>query len=209
MCQKGDKLSRKFYLKNTLQVAKELLGKYLVHDDIEGKTVGKIVETEAYLGTEDPASHVYESGKTDRTRIQYGLGGHAYVYLIYGMYHCLNVVTGDKGEPKSVLIRALEPIEGEELMRERRGLEVLSGKNRVELTNGPGKLCMAMGINKDDSGKDLKGDEIYIIEPAEKAEKDNFEIVSGKRINVDYAEEAKRLPWRFYIKNNNHASQVL
>ncbi len=199
MYRQGDRLDRSFYLKDTLQVAKELLGKYLVHDSDEGTTIGRIVETEAYRGTEDPASHTFEGKRTDRTEVQYRAGGYAYVYVIYGMYHCFNVVTGEKDEPKSVFVRALEPVEGEDLMKERRGLKDLS-----ELTNGPGKLCMAMGIDKKYTGKNLCGDELYIVEAFQE---ESFEVRSGKRINIDYAGEAKEWPWRFYIEGNKYVSQ--
>ncbi len=204
MCRRGKRLDRAFYLKETLQVARALLGKYLIQDGSEGITVGKIVETEAYLGTEDPASHAYEGKKTERTEVQYKRGGHAYVYVIYGIHNCFNVVTGEQDEPESVFIRALEPIEGVELMKKRRDFEDLSKRELVELTNGPGKLCMAMNIDKDYSGKDLCGDELFIVEPSQE---ENFEVTSGKRINIDYAGEAKNWPWRFYIKGNDHVSR--
>ena len=206
MCQNRKRLDRTFYMRDALSVAKDILGKYLVHDHVEGRTVGRIVETEAYLGAEDPASHAFGGKKTDRTSVQYDPGGRAYVYLIYGRYHCFNVVTGGKGEPESVFIRALEPIEGEELMKERRGLENLSGTKMLELTNGPGKLSMAMGIHKEDTGKDLCRDDLYVVEPSD-PEKEKFEIGTGSRVNIDYAGEAKDRPWRFYVEGSEYLSK--
>ncbi|MBS3817210.1 MAG: DNA-3-methyladenine glycosylase [Candidatus Thermoplasmatota archaeon] len=204
MCYKERKLQRDFYLKDTEEVSKSLLGKYLVHDKPEGRTVGKIVETEAYLGNGDPACHASNGERTERTDILFEKGGYAYVYLIYGMYNCFNVVTGEEGKPGSAFIRGLEPIEGKELMRERRGLDDLSGKKRFQLTNGPGKLCMAMDIKKRDKGKDLCGDELYISEPPEEK---TLDIVSAERINIDYAGEAKEWPLRFFIKDNPYVSK--
>jgi len=204
MYQEDNRLDRSFYLKDTLQIAKDLLGKYLVHESSEGRTVGRIVETEGYLGVEDPASHAYEGKRTERTEDQYRSGGHAYVYLIYGMYHCFNVVTRGEDEPESVFVRALEPIEGKELMKERRGLKEASGKKILELTDGPGKLCMAMGIDEEDSGKDLCGDELYIVWPSRE---EDLDIQTGKRINIDYSREAKKWPWRYYIEDNEYVSR--
>ncbi|MEF8873496.1 MAG: DNA-3-methyladenine glycosylase [Candidatus Thermoplasmatota archaeon] len=197
-----NRLTREFYSRDALTVAKDLLGKYLVSEKEEGRTAGMIVETEAYKGEEDPASHAFGGKKTDRTEVQFKEGGRAYVYLIYGMYHCFNVVAGKEGEPESVFIRALEPVQGEEIMSERRG--ITEEKRKKELTNGPGKLCMAMGISKDMSGKDLCGDDLFIC--GIRSEED-IEVKSAERINIDYAGEAKTWPWRFLVKGNPYVSE--
>ena len=188
------KLGREFYNRPTLKVAKELLGKYLVMN-MEGKKLsGKIVETEAYRGLYDPASHAY-GGMTPRNRIMFGEPGHAYVYFTYGMYYCLNVITERKGVPAAVLIRALEPMEGIEIMKRRRKRE-----KPEDLTSGPGKLCQAMGINKTLNGADLVGKTIYLENRGEKAGK----IVSTDRIGIDEGKEKK---WRFYLKDNKYVSR--
>ena len=188
------KLRREFYNRPTLKVAKELLGKYLVVNMKGKKLSGKIVETEAYRGLYDPASHAY-GGMTPRNRIMFGEPGHAYVYFTYGMYYCLNVITERKGVPAAVLIRALEPIEGIEIMRRRRKKE-----KPEDLTSGPGKLCQAMGINKTLNGADLIGQTIYVEDRGEKAGK----IVSTNRIGIDEGKEKK---WRFYLKDNRYISR--
>lgn len=192
------KLDRSFYNRNVLTVAEEILGKILVHKTPEGMTKGRIVEVEAYDGTMDKAAHAYPNLLTDRTRIQFGEGGYAYVYLIYGMYHCMNIVTGNVDEPQVLLLRALEPVEGIELMEKRR--KTTKHKN---LCSGPGKLCQAMGITGEDYGKDLCGNEIYLEDaPALLAEN----ILRSKRINIDYAEEAKEFLWRYTIKDDPFVS---
>ena len=192
------KLDRSFYNRNVLTVAEEILGKILVHKTPEGIVKGKIVEVEAYDGSMDKAAHAYPNLLTDRTRIQFGEGGYAYVYLIYGMYHCMNIVTGNVDEPQVLLLRALEPVEGIELMEKRR--KTTKMKN---LCSGPGKLCQAMGITGEDYGKDLCGNEIYLEDaPALLAEN----ILRSKRINIDYAEEAKEFLWRYTIKDDPFVS---
>ncbi len=198
------KLDRFFYERDTEEIAKTLLGKDLVHDSSEGKTVGKIVETEAYLGKDDPAAHTYEDTRTDRTEVMFGPPGHAYVYLIYGMYHCFNVVTGEEGEPEAVFIRALEPIKGVKLMQKRRDIDDISGSKRYDLTNGPGKLCMAMDIDKSLIGEDLREDELFI---SESKEDQDFQIEEAKRINIDYADEAAEWKLRYYISENPYVSE--
>ncbi|HVP36346.1 MAG TPA: DNA-3-methyladenine glycosylase [Terriglobales bacterium] len=188
------KLRREFYNRSTLKVAKELLGKFLVVNRAGTKLSGKIVETEAYCGPYDPASHAY-GGMTPRNKIMFGEPGHAYVYFTYGMYYCLNVITERKGFPAGVLIRALEPEDGIEIMRKRRKKEKIE-----ELTSGPGKLCQALGIDKTINGADLTGDIIYIEDRGEKPGK----IVSSNRIGIDEGKEKK---WRFYIKDNRFVSR--
>lgn len=191
------KLDRNFYVSPGVSVAKDLIGKQLVHCSGEGVTKGIIVETEAYIGPEDAASHAYRALRTDRTEIQYAIGGYAYIYTIYGLHICMNVVANQKDFPEVVLIRALQPTVGIELMKNRRQKQSVR-----ELCNGPGKLSQAMGITKDCYGIDLCGDELYI------------ETVSGivpdvsatKRINIDYAGEAVHYPWRFVLRNNKFIS---
>lgn len=188
------KLERAFYLRDGLTVARALIGKKLVTNLPEGLTSGIIVETEAYMGTIDAASHTYK-GKTERTRIFYGAGGFVYVYLIYGMYLCTNVIANVENVPEAVLIRALEPVEGVELMKSRR-----NKNNLRELCSGPGKLSQALGITKNFYGADLCGNEIF-IETAK-----NLRVETTKRINVDYAGEAANYLWRFTAKDNNFLS---
>jgi len=196
-----EKLCRSFYQRNALTVAKELLGKILVHNSPQGKTSGKIVETEAYLGIEDPASHAYKRERTPRTEIQYKEGGYVYIYQIYGMYFCLNVVTGKINQPHSVHIRALEPLEGIELMLKRRGIN--SSKTSKGFANGPAKLCQAMGIDKNLYGENLTKNNLFICSGETVKES---QIQSAPRIGIDYAGEAKHYPWRFYIKGNIYIS---
>ena len=198
------KLTREFYERDTLTVARELLGKYLVHNSAEGTTIGKIVETEAYIGPHDPASHAYKGRRTKRTEVQFGQGGYAYIYQIYGKNFCFNVVTQKVGMPEVVLVRALEPIAGLELMAKRRGFSKLTNKKIKELTNGPSKLCQAMGIDKSLYGADLCGDVLSIAEPNPNH---RFDVIATPRINIDYAGEAKYYNWRFLIKNNKFVSK--
>ena len=192
----GSKLSREFYLQSALEVAKNLIGKKLVHNSTDGLTSGIIVETEAYMGAIDAAAHSYK-GLTDRTKIQYGVGGFAYVYLIYGMHICFNVVANVENIPEAVLIRALQPVEGIELMKKRR-----KKNNLRDLCSGPGKLTQAMGITKNHYGADLCGDELFI----EEIENFSPNIISTKRINVDYAGDAANYLWRFILKDSKFIS---
>ena len=175
------KLDRNFYIRDGLSVARDLIGKQLVHCTSKGITKGIIVEAEAYIGPEDAASHAYKSLRTDRTQIQYGIGGHAYIYTIYGLHTCMNVVANQKDFPEVVLIRALQPTVGIELMQNRRQKQSVR-----ELCNGPGKLSQAMGITKNCYGLDLCGNELYIETVAGSA----LSVSTTKRINIDYAGEA-------------------
>ncbi|MCF6464486.1 DNA-3-methyladenine glycosylase [Clostridium sp. Cult2] len=201
------KLNRNFYSRDTITVAKELLGKILIHN-IEGhKLTGMIVETEAYLGLKDKAAHSYGGRKTKRVETMYGAPGTAYVYLIYGMYYCLNIVTEKEGIPEAVLIRAIEPIENINQMalhRFGKSYEELSKYQRKNLTNGPGKLSMAFNIDKTQDKIDLCGDRLYL----EDGGKEIFNIIETKRIGIDYAEEAKDFPYRFYIDGNPYVSKL-
>ncbi len=189
------KLEREFYLRDGLTVARELIGKKLVTNLSEGLTSGIIVETEAYMGAIDAASHAYK-GKTKRTKIFYGAGGFVYVYLIYGMYLCTNVIANVENVPEAVLIRALEPVDGVELMKRRR-----NKNNLRELCSGPGKLSQALGVTKNFYGADLCGNEIFI-----KAAEENLLVEATKRINVDYAGAAANYLWRFVAADSNFLS---
>ena len=191
------KLQREFYLRDGLTVAKDLIGKKLVHNSAEGLTAGIIVEVEAYLGKIDAAAHSYK-GRTARTEITFGAGGFAYIYLIYGKNICMNVVANVAEIPDAILIRALQPVEGLELMQARR-----QKNNLRELCNGPGKLTQAMAITKNHYGADLCGEELFI----ETAEIFQPEIIATKRINVDYAGDAANFFWRFIQKNNKFVSK--
>jgi DNA-3-methyladenine glycosylase len=197
----SEKLPREFYLRgDTLQIAQDLLGKTLVVPTATGEIVsGMIVETEAYLGEEDKAAHSFGNRRTNRTETMFAQGGTAYVYFIYGMYFQFNVVVGEIGTPHAVLIRAVEPIEGVEIMRGRRGQ-----MKDTNLTSGPGKLCIAFGIDKSFDKEYLLGNRVWIAE-GEKFSTDS--IVCGKRIGIDYAEEYAEKPWRFWIKNNSFVSR--
>ena len=193
-----NKLEREFYSKSSIQLAQGLIGKILVHK-INGQRIsGRIVEVEAYMGIEDKAAHSYAGKRTKRTEVMYGIPGILYVFLIYGMYSCVNIVAGELNEPQAVLIRAIEPIDGLEKMsfnRYKKSYEKLSKKERLNITNGPGKLCIAMGIDKSSNGVDLCKDDFYIETDDYKAE-----IISCKRIGIHYVEEAADFLWRFYIK---------
>ncbi len=194
-------LNRDFYNRDSLTVAKDLLGKYLVHIVDGVKLVGKIVETEAYMGVEDKAAHSYGGRRTPRVEVMYGPPGYAYVYLIYGMYDCFNVVTNKEGIPQAVLIRAIEPMGELDVFAYNRYQKSYNQLNKSQikgLTNGPGKLCKALCINRNHNGEDLCVSKLYITNGIE----NNFEIVSAKRVGIDYAEEAKDFLWRFYIKDN-------
>jgi DNA-3-methyladenine glycosylase len=180
------KLPRTFYDRNTIVVARELLGKYLVHQSRGVQRVGRIVEVEAYLGAHDLAAHS-SKGFTERTKVMFGPPGHAYVYLIYGMYHCMNVVTERAGHASAVLLRAIEPV-----------------KNVEGRTRGPGLLCRAMHIDRRLNAHDLLSDEFYI---ATTRQAGRFKIIKARRIGVDYAGSWARRHLRFYVKGNPFVSQ--
>jgi DNA-3-methyladenine glycosylase len=191
-------LPRSFYGRDTIEVARALLGKVLVRDMPAGRLAARIVETEAYVGPHDKACHA-SKGMTDRNKVMFGEPGHAYVYFIYGMYHCLNFVTERDGYPAAVLIRAVEPVDGVDAMWSLRK----KAKKIEDLTSGPGRLCMAMGIDRALDGADLcKKGPLYVEDSKEEA----HEIISCKRIGVDYAAEYKDKPWRFYIKGSPFVS---
>ena len=192
------KLLRKFYTRDANILARELLGKVLVHSSLDGITSGIIVETEAYKGPEDKAAHSYNNKRTSRTEIMFADGGFAYVYMIYGMYSCFNVTANFTGKPEAVLIRALEPLDGVDLMMTRRKTH-----SKINLCNGPGKLCSAMGITRENYGEDLCGEKLFILDNDTR----NFSVKTSPRINIDYAEEYKNLLWRYFIEGNIYVSK--
>jgi len=196
------KLSYSYYQNIDVNaVAVDLLGKYLF-TSIDGTvTGGIIVETEAYKGAEDKASHAYAGRFTSRTQTMYEDGGLAYVYLCYGIHHLFNVVTGPKGIPHAVLIRGLEPVEGLEHMLSRRGMSIL----KSNITAGPGALAKAMGIDKNLNSADLQGDLIWVEDRGLGFK--NEQIVACPRVGVAYAEDHALLPWRYFVKGNRFVSK--
>lgn len=187
-------MSFDFLQADAVQVARNLLGCELCLTDEKGSVRLRIVETEAYHQT-DAASHSYK-GKTPRTEVMFGPAGFLYVYFTYGMHYCMNVVTGPAGEGSAVLIRAAEPLEGDDILRQKR-----PGKQGVELTNGPAKLCQALGVNTDWSGHDLRNKPLQLVPKMPLA---NSEIVQTTRVGISQAQEK---PWRFYIRNNAYVSR--
>lgn len=203
------RLNKDFFNRDTLIVAKELLGKILVRK-IDGVVLkGKIVETEAYIGAIDKASHAYGGKRTNRTETLYAEPGTVYVFSIYGMYYCLNLISEEKDVAAGVLIRGIEPLEGIEKMsqlRYKKNYEELSSYEKKNFSNGPSKLCMALGIDKRDNCiNTISSEELYVEEDF--LNKEAFSIVESKRIGIDYAEEAKDFLWRFYIKDNKFISK--
>jgi DNA-3-methyladenine glycosylase len=188
-------LARSFYTRaDVLAVARDLLGKLLVVPARSGRRVsGIIVETEAYRGPEDLASHARLGRRTLRTETMYGIGGTAYVYFVYGMYHQFNVVTNEAEIPHAVLVRALEPVEGIDLMQRRRGTARTDA-----LADGPGKLCIALGIDRGLDKADLLGERVWIEDRRRSFARSA--IASGPRIGIDYAGAWARRPWRFWVR---------
>jgi DNA-3-methyladenine glycosylase len=182
------KITRAFYARNTLTVARELIGMHLVHEDRGTRRTGRIVETEAYQGPEDRAAHS-SRGRTARTEVMFGPPGHAYVYFIYGFWNCLNVVTAAAGVPHAVLLRALEPVAGIE-----------------DRSWGPGLLCRAMHIDRRLNGADLCGDVLWLERPPAVSRRPR--IARAERIGVDYAGEWAQRPWRFYDRDSRYVSTV-
>lgn len=191
------KLPREFYARPVLIVARDCIGKILVHCSAEGEAAGRIVEAEAYRGPLDLAAHSAR-GLTRRTAAMYGPPGHAYVFQLYGTSWAMNLVVAAKGEPHAVLIRALEPVRGIELMARRRA----KPPDSRELTNGPGKLTHALAITGADYARDLCGDELFL----EDANRPVGRIGRSPRINVDYAGAWASRPWRFYERGNRYVS---
>ena len=195
-------LPRSFYSQATLRLAREMLGTFLVHESSQGRTVGRIVETEAYL-QDDPACHAF-GGITPRTRVLFGPPGFSYVYFIYGMYWCFNVTSAPKGVGEAILVRALEPMAGLDLMRRRRELRGRSLKDR-ELCNGPGKLTIAMGIGPDLNGVDLEKKPLYLAASDSLGRKSSAEEIEvSTRIGIRKAENQ---PYRFSFKGNPSVSR--
>ncbi len=192
-----NRLSTDFFSRDTEVVGKEILGRYLVKRTYKGELVGKIVEVEAYLGSNDKACHAYNYKKTEKTKIMYMKPGTFYVYYIYGMYFCLNVITEPEGVPCAIFIRKLYPIEGIDLMKKNRKVKI--GKNYKNLVDGPSKLCMAFDVTKEMyNGKDscAENSTLYFTQ-GENIE--NKRILLNKRIGIDYAEEDKDLLLRFTL----------
>ena len=183
-----------------MELARRLLGCLLIHRTPDGVAGGMIVETEAYIGAIDKACHAYRN-RSERTEIMYHDGGYAYVYFIYGMHYCFNVVTGPEGEGNAVLIRALEPVVGLELMQKRRNTKTVQN-----LCSGPGKLCQALAITKNEYGLDLCAADSPLRLLRYRHIPD-AQIVATPRINVAYAEEAAAWSWRFYVKENPYVSK--
>lgn len=188
------------FLKDAFTVAKDtMLGAYLF-TNIDGNEVGGIVtEVEVYIGGEDKGSHSYGNKRTKRTEIQYGEGGRAYVYMIYGLHHQFCAVTNVAGTPNVVLVRAIEPVFGIDIMKARRGVEDIR-----RLTVGPGNVCRALGISMEQYGESVTGDKIYFCRDEKRPP---ISIRTSSRIGIDYAEEYKDKPWRYYIEGNSFVSK--
>lgn len=195
------KLPREFYTRNLILVARELLGKIFVKKTGRRILSGRIVEVEAYHGDYDEASHAF-IGKTKRNEVMFKEGGHLYIYFTYGTHFCANVVAGREGKGMAVLIRAVEPLHGiKQMSMNRFGKLVLSVKETLNLTSGPGKLCQAFALNRKHNGMDLTGNEIYILN---QPKIDRKKIGVSKRIGITKSVD---LPWRFFIKGNPFVSK--
>lgn len=197
-------LNKEFFKRDTLRVAKDLLGKIIVKNDNGIIYKAKIVETEAYLGVDDRAAHTFGDRKTERNKIMYEDAGTVYVYQTYGIHFMLNFVTQDKNIPEAVLIRAIEPLnQFDKISLHRFGkiYNELTSYQKKNITNGPGKLTKALNIDKDLNGNNLFNQSFFV-------EDDNsiFDIIIDKRIGIDYAQEAIDFPYRFYIKDNSYVS---
>ncbi len=194
-------LPEKFYNRQDVtRIAKELIGKLLVTRLDDQLTSGRIIETEAYAGVIDKASHAYGGRRTRRTEIMFGPPGFAYVYLCYGIHHLFNIVTNKQDVPHAVLIRALEPVEGINLMVERSN-KVLAD---YTLTRGPGNVSKALGIRTSHTGMSLSSDELFLADDGFRY--DEQDILASPRIGVDYAGEDALLPYRYFVRNNRYVS---
>lgn len=210
------RLPREFFTRDGITVAKELLGKILVHETAAGTIRGMITEVESYMGETDKGSHTYGGKRTERTEPMYHIGGTSYVYLIYGMYRCMNIACMVEGIPQAVLLRSVIPVdEASKRLMETLRLQPINGRQRKKgkeeysleqlpdsitkhLADGPGKLCIAMDITKGDNDIDMvTSRDFYVTEGCNIAPE---QILAGKRIGIDYAEEAADYLWRFYIK---------
>ncbi|HEX6766336.1 MAG TPA: DNA-3-methyladenine glycosylase [Polyangiaceae bacterium] len=194
----GRALPRSFYARPVLTVARDVIGKILVHDTKQGRVTGRIVEAEAYRGPEDRAAHSYGGRRTRRTAVMYGPPGHAYVFFVYGMHWHVNLVTTRVEAPHAVLIRAVEPLEGVPLMAKRRGIDGSS----PSLTNGPGKLCQAFAIDGKSYGADLCEGALVLIDGPRGT------VGRSPRIGVDYAGDWAKRPWRFFERENRYVSRA-
>ena len=203
------KLTHDFFNGDTVAIAQALLGKYLVRSRNGELLAGRITETEAYVGRCDKACHAYNYRRTPRTETLFMAPGHAYIYFIYGMYHCLNFVTEPEGEPSAVLLRGLEPAAGAETMKHLRfGDAPMNAYRRKNFLNGPGKVCKALDLTTAQNKLELKGDVLFLCDSmADVGLTDPVtgpeHICAGPRIGVDYAEEAKDFPWRFWLEKEN------
>ena len=199
-------LSQEFYNRDTVEVAKDLLGKYMVRRLNDKFLVGRITETEAYIGRCDKACHAYNYRHTERTDPLFMAPGHAYIYLIYGMYHCLNFVTEPEGEPAAVLIRSVEPVHGIDTIRQLRfGDKPLTPYRLKNFLNGPGKVCAGFMLTRAENRCSLLSDVLFLCDspadvglPCPDLPKETMR--SSPRIGIDYAEEARDFPWRFYLQ---------
>lgn len=205
------RVKREFFAQPTLVAARRLLGMELVHETAAGVAAGRIVEVEAYMGPGDRAAHSYGGRRTERVRAMWGAPGHAYIYFIYGMHWCCNVVTGPEGVPESVLVRALEPTEGLPLMARRRGLAWPEGGSAPttaylrQLTSGPARLCQALAITGEQYGWDLVDSPLYLRHATAPVAADQIE--AGPRIGIDYAGPDRDHPWRFWVQGSRHVSR--
>ncbi|KFF21948.1 DNA-3-methyladenine glycosylase [Chryseobacterium sp. JM1] len=198
----NSKLPLSYYLnQDVLFLAKDLLGKVLFTEINGDITAGIIVETEAYFGVVDKASHAYGGRRTERTETLYSQGGVSYVYLCYGIHHLFNVVTSVDGEPHAVLVRAVEPLVGQEIMELRRNMPA----EKAAISSGPGSAAKALGIDRSFNKKDLTENEIWVEDHGIRYTSED--IIEGPRIGVAYAQEDALLPWRFYVKGNKYVSK--
>ncbi len=187
------RLAREFYIRPTLEIAADLIGKYLVYKSSDGLLSARLVEVEAYIGEADPACHA-AVGKTKRNAVMYGEGGFSYIYFIYGMYNCLNIVTEREGFPAAVLVRGAEPVEGLDIMKDR-----YQEKGNNLLTNGPGKICKAFGLTREQNGLDLTGCTLYLEDRGYKPEN----IKRSTRIGIKKGTDKM---WRFYEPGSTNLS---
>jgi DNA-3-methyladenine glycosylase len=193
-------LPRRFYLRPTLQVARDLLGCFLVRRSGGRRLIGRIVEVEAYMGKRDPASHAWR-GKTRRNAVMFRRGGHLYVYFTYGMHYCANVVTEPEGKGRAVLLRALEPVEGVDVMKRKRRRAGMPAAAR-NLTNGPARLAQAMGIDGRWNGADLCGAEVFVARDLHAARREP--VARTGRVGI---RRARLRPWRFLLRGNSWVSR--
>ena len=200
------RLDEKFFLRDTVLAAQDLLGRYLVREDGGETMVCRITETEAYIGAIDKACHAYGGRRTPRTETLYAAPGTAYVYLIYGMYNCLNFVTGPEGEASAILVRGCVPVYNADAVARRRfgaAAAEMSAYQRKNFMNGPGKLCKGLSIDRTLNALPLGNSALYLAhelpEYGLERRPDNLPFHTGKRIGIDYAEEAIDFPWRFWL----------